>query len=740
MTKQKKLRQDANKALEEAQKAKQLDGPGAQEALDKAKQAAELADAADAKADEALTKAEEARNAKIKDANENATAALKKANELADLADAAIDKAAEKKRAEQAAKAERDALKKKLEDAKQAVETAKKNAADVLEDPLVKKALADAIKLADDVDKALDLAEQGLVSNDDAAKALEKLESQIPPLEDIVNDAVARAAKNAAERDALKKRVAAATDAEKAAEDLAKSNGVLATPEVDEAAKKYAQLKKIADDALAAAAKEDKAGSPDANRRAAEAVAALEAQVPKLQDAVNSRLEADAKKRAEADAMKQKLHNAEHAADIAKAKAEKLQVAPELEDALQEAKKLRDLAASKLKAFEDGGDDAALYKAATDAVDEAERAANALDEKVADLAAAKKKRQAEEEARRKAEEARKKREKEELDAMRAKTQSAKEAADDAKRDALAEDPTLLEDDDVATALREAERLRRLAEQALLDAAAGKISNADALKAVEAAENAYRAFRNALNEARLRRQRERERKALRRTLDQASKTIDSAPAWAKQRNFIHEAEYPKELISQATKTEMEAQAKLASAEAHPDDVEALEAAKIAVKACADAAKEVSIALDEADRAYRKRRRREADEKEAELRRRLEEEEENARRKAQSFYDHINRKNMAAMGLGDLVDRTKPESHAHAPPTAVKADEFDYTLVVPYAQLTADKAPNFPAGVDPANREKFLSDAEFSSILGCDKSAFTAMPKWKRDAMKKKAQLF
>jgi hypothetical protein len=48
--------------------------------------------------------------------------------------------------------------------------------------------------------------------------------------------------------------------------------------------------------------------------------------------------------------------------------------------------------------------------------------------------------------------------------------------------------------------------------------------------------------------------------------------------------------------------------------------------------------------------------------------------------------------------------------------------------------------FPPSVDPANKEEYLSDAEFSKLFGVDKAAFKAQPKWKRDAKKKELGLF
>ncbi|KAH8095201.1 hypothetical protein JL720_2480 [Aureococcus anophagefferens] len=47
---------------------------------------------------------------------------------------------------------------------------------------------------------------------------------------------------------------------------------------------------------------------------------------------------------------------------------------------------------------------------------------------------------------------------------------------------------------------------------------------------------------------------------------------------------------------------------------------------------------------------------------------------------------------------------------------------------------------PAAADPARKEDALDDAAFVAALGCDRSAFAKMPKWKQDNKKKKAGLF
>ncbi|KAA0164010.1 hypothetical protein FNF27_01337 [Cafeteria roenbergensis] len=52
----------------------------------------------------------------------------------------------------------------------------------------------------------------------------------------------------------------------------------------------------------------------------------------------------------------------------------------------------------------------------------------------------------------------------------------------------------------------------------------------------------------------------------------------------------------------------------------------------------------------------------------------------------------------------------------------------------------KAVPYPAGVDPRHREAHLTLAEFHEVVGMDKAAFYAQPKWKQVQQKKKLQLF
>jgi len=47
---------------------------------------------------------------------------------------------------------------------------------------------------------------------------------------------------------------------------------------------------------------------------------------------------------------------------------------------------------------------------------------------------------------------------------------------------------------------------------------------------------------------------------------------------------------------------------------------------------------------------------------------------------------------------------------------------------------------PSGVDPANRELYLSDEEFKTVFKMNKAEMKALPAWKRQGLKKAQGLF
>uniref|UniRef100_A0A8C9YTE3 Villin like n=1 Tax=Sander lucioperca TaxID=283035 RepID=A0A8C9YTE3_SANLU len=58
-----------------------------------------------------------------------------------------------------------------------------------------------------------------------------------------------------------------------------------------------------------------------------------------------------------------------------------------------------------------------------------------------------------------------------------------------------------------------------------------------------------------------------------------------------------------------------------------------------------------------------------------------------------------------------------------------------------ELLINKSPSeLPQGVDPSQREDYLSDADFENLLGTSRSDFMRLPKWRQSDMKKKSGLF
>ncbi|XP_069559559.1 LOW QUALITY PROTEIN: villin-1 [Brachyistius frenatus] len=58
-----------------------------------------------------------------------------------------------------------------------------------------------------------------------------------------------------------------------------------------------------------------------------------------------------------------------------------------------------------------------------------------------------------------------------------------------------------------------------------------------------------------------------------------------------------------------------------------------------------------------------------------------------------------------------------------------------------ELIINKSPSdLPQGVDPSQREDYLSDLDFESVLGSTRADFLRLPKWRQNDLKKKAGLF
>ncbi|XP_038584655.1 villin-1 isoform X3 [Micropterus salmoides] len=58
-----------------------------------------------------------------------------------------------------------------------------------------------------------------------------------------------------------------------------------------------------------------------------------------------------------------------------------------------------------------------------------------------------------------------------------------------------------------------------------------------------------------------------------------------------------------------------------------------------------------------------------------------------------------------------------------------------------ELLVNKSPSeLPQGVDPSQRENYLSDVDFENLLGTTRSDFHRLPRWRQSDLKKKAGLF
>jgi hypothetical protein len=100
---------------------------------------------------------------------------------------------------------------------------------------------------------------------------------------------------------------------------------------------------------------------------------------------------------------------------------------------------------------------------------------------------------------------------------------------------------------------------------------------------------------------------------------------------------------------------------------------------------------------------------------------------------------------------LTTRSEPEPNSPATqvpnatptsePLAEETGPQSEPVIVSYSRLRAIvDASNLPQGVDPLNREQFLSDEEFIAVFAIDKEAFRRLPAWKRTSLKKQYELF
>ena len=92
------------------------------------------------------------------------------------------------------------------------------------------------------------------------------------------------------------------------------------------------------------------------------------------------------------------------------------------------------------------------------------------------------------------------------------------------------------------------------------------------------------------------------------------------------------------------------------------------------------------------------------------------------------------NVALKSTG--IAAAAPTTAGGSPVPAALPASYNASAVHPHDVLKAST----PSDIDPANKERHLSPADFSNVFGMDLAAFNALPKWKRDAKKKDAGLF
>jgi len=114
-----------------------------------------------------------------------------------------------------------------------------------------------------------------------------------------------------------------------------------------------------------------------------------------------------------------------------------------------------------------------------------------------------------------------------------------------------------------------------------------------------------------------------------------------------------------------------------------------------------------------------------------------------KKASDFSDPYAKKLAEIKGGGAAAGKVagspaKTETKA-AGPTKVTADSIGFADPSKKSFTAAELKAGAP-GVDPMNKEKYLSDAEFLATFKVSKKEFDAQPAWKKNDAKKKAGLF
>ena len=91
-------------------------------------------------------------------------------------------------------------------------------------------------------------------------------------------------------------------------------------------------------------------------------------------------------------------------------------------------------------------------------------------------------------------------------------------------------------------------------------------------------------------------------------------------------------------------------------------------------------------------------------------------------------------MSRLSLVGEVKEKEPPLNAVLAPIRSASDRDTW----PYEQLRTGVA--WPPGVSADERERWLSNAEFEKVLGVSREAWEKMPKWKRDRIRREADLF
>ena len=82
------------------------------------------------------------------------------------------------------------------------------------------------------------------------------------------------------------------------------------------------------------------------------------------------------------------------------------------------------------------------------------------------------------------------------------------------------------------------------------------------------------------------------------------------------------------------------------------------------------------------------------------------------------------------------KTNPNMTITLSVNGAAGEKNKYPLVV----LQEKDPEKLPADVNPAQKELSLHDAEFSRVFKMERTAYEALPGWKRDILKKSAGIF